>query len=528
LADVFISYKREDRPTVERLAGALQLLGFEVWWDLELLTGENFRQVIRAVIDQCRVAVVVWSESSAKSSFVLDEASYALRLGRLCPVRIDAVELPFGFGQTQAEDLSDWSGELSHPGFRGLVAAVEGRIGRKARLGVTVPVAQRQAAAAELEAFKAAQLAATPGALRTFVANFSGGALAPFVRDQIETIEREKPARSRTRAAAAAATEAREPASTAERPKRRWGLRAAVAVALAAAATAGLLRYEQSQNAAREAAEDARRRAEQERIAAQRRTSELETQAAVERAARERAEQRSETLQRKTEQERRALEQAGQGEAERKRRDGAHSVDALHPSLRAVVVAARRNALDAEGAALRARAAASLAEAAAARARAGRPGTISLTFDGGTYLGEGSGSTRNGHGVTAHGESSKFAGDRFAGQYKDDQRSGLGVYSFADNAGNATKRLRREGEYAGNLPNGLGILVFMSGERHAGLWSDGAAFGPGVRSFADGRRYEGDYSTDQRNGLGVLWSAEGKVVSAGVWRDGKLAAALAP
>ena len=52
MADVFISYKREDRRVAERLSGALQQLGFDVWWDFELLSGENFRSAIRAVMDQ--------------------------------------------------------------------------------------------------------------------------------------------------------------------------------------------------------------------------------------------------------------------------------------------------------------------------------------------------------------------------------------------------------------------------------------------------------------------------------------------
>lgn len=116
MADVFISYKREDRAVAQRLAGALAQLGFEVWWDLELLAGDKFRKVIREVIDQCGAAIVLWSAKSVDSDFVMDEAGHALRRGRLCPVRIDAVELPFGFGQTHADDLSGWDGELTHVG----------------------------------------------------------------------------------------------------------------------------------------------------------------------------------------------------------------------------------------------------------------------------------------------------------------------------------------------------------------------------------------------------------------------------
>ena len=86
-------------------------LGFEVWWDFELLSGDSFRKTIRAVIDQCTTAVVLWSRKSVESSFVLDEAAYSQRLGKLCPARIDDVGPPMGFGELHAINLSDWDGE---------------------------------------------------------------------------------------------------------------------------------------------------------------------------------------------------------------------------------------------------------------------------------------------------------------------------------------------------------------------------------------------------------------------------------
>ena len=55
MADVFISYKREDRQTAERISIALEQLGFDVWWDFELLSGDKYRNVIRALhLEICR------------------------------------------------------------------------------------------------------------------------------------------------------------------------------------------------------------------------------------------------------------------------------------------------------------------------------------------------------------------------------------------------------------------------------------------------------------------------------------------
>jgi hypothetical protein len=540
MADVFISYKREDRAVVERLSSTLEQLGFEVWWDFELLSGDNFRKAIRVVIDHCAAAVVLWSTRSAESSFVTDEAAYSQRLGKLCPVRIDDVDLPLGFGQLHTTDLSDWDGELSHPGFQGLVKALEERVGRRAKLGAAPGSQNRQTATAELEAFKTAQLAGTVAALRTFTENFPNSVFAMFVRDQIGSMEAESSIsrkRAPTRRGVAEPREVEVAARHAavgpgsadsapiapaapDRGRSRWKL-IVLGIATLALLGIGLALFNDAQQRAHEAARAAREQANAVRLAAESRAREMEEQAAADRAARERAERAQvELLQRQADQaarDRFAKEQAA-----------AFNVAALHRDVRPSVEAARKIARGAEAAAERARTAAGAAESAAELARNGAAGTISLTFEGGTYLGEGSGATRSGHGVSIYRAPSKYAGDRYAGQYRDNVRSGVGVYVLAKNPSNTSNALRREGEYSQNKADGLGVLIWVSGDRYAGTWRDGAKSGPGVFRFADGRRYEGGFAGDKRNGLGVLWSAEGRVLSAGIWKDGALVTPLAP
>jgi hypothetical protein len=219
VADIFISYKREDRPYAERLSIVLEQLGFEVWWDFDLLSGDPYRTVIRAVIDQCKAAIVCWSERSVLSDFVIDEAEYAKQQGKLCPIRIDGVALPFGFGSLHTDDLSKWDGELFHQEFQNLVRAVEGRTGRKGRFGVGhVQPSEAQAAAAELESFKAAQIAGSEGALKAFLGRHPQGAFSSFVRSQMETMAADAKVRERAEVAARAAPDA-APAPAA-RPRR--------------------------------------------------------------------------------------------------------------------------------------------------------------------------------------------------------------------------------------------------------------------------------------------------------------------
>ena len=202
MADVFISYKREERPFAERLSIVLEQLGFEVWWDFDLLSGDRYRKVIRAVIDECHVAVVLWSNRSVESDFVMDEAEYAKAQGKLCPVRIDNVDIPFGFGSLHTDDLTGWDSELFHPQFQSLVRAIELKVGRKGRLGADPRTSESQAAAAEMEAFKAAQMAGNPSALRAFLNMHPRGAFAGFVRRQVEDMEAD--AKSMAEAAARA------------------------------------------------------------------------------------------------------------------------------------------------------------------------------------------------------------------------------------------------------------------------------------------------------------------------------------
>ncbi|HEX5007169.1 MAG TPA: toll/interleukin-1 receptor domain-containing protein [Hyphomonadaceae bacterium] len=262
MADIFISYKREDRPVAERLSMSLEQFGFSVWWDFDLLSGDPFRQVIRAVIDQCSAAVVLWSERATASDFVMDEATYAKSKGKLCPIMIEPMrELPMGFGQIHTNDLSNWEGEPSHPGFQALVRAIEHKVGRKARLGALTHSVEAQAAAAELDAYKAAQFAATPQALEAFLKSFPRGAFAAFVRGQLELVAGQAKAASALAAPPAAAPRHPpdpSPAVPVEPPKPRSSASIfAVGGVLALLGVAGLWAVAAGENPQQEAIEAA-------------------------------------------------------------------------------------------------------------------------------------------------------------------------------------------------------------------------------------------------------------------------------
>lgn len=127
MSDIFLSYKRSRRPVVERLATALKMHGWDVWFDAHLTEGEQFRKEIERELEGSRCAVVLWCDQSLVSDFVLDEASWAKTQGVLVQARWQDVQVPLGFGQHQSVDLIGWDRGL--PQLTKLITAIEKMIG---------------------------------------------------------------------------------------------------------------------------------------------------------------------------------------------------------------------------------------------------------------------------------------------------------------------------------------------------------------------------------------------------------------
>jgi len=108
MTEVFLSYSRTDRAVAEAIAQELQQLGVEVWWDNELIGGDNYRTKISDILTRVRVAIVVWSRRSIDSQWVISEAAAARDKRVLVPVTIDRAEPPIDFRALHATDLSSW------------------------------------------------------------------------------------------------------------------------------------------------------------------------------------------------------------------------------------------------------------------------------------------------------------------------------------------------------------------------------------------------------------------------------------
>jgi len=124
MADIFISYAAEDRPSIEPLARSLASQGWTVFWDVKLPAGQTYRDVLSKELTECKCVVVAWSKHSVNSRWVIDEAERGLELERLVPITIDGSVPPLGFGQIHAARLINWHGDISDPQYISLVPSI--------------------------------------------------------------------------------------------------------------------------------------------------------------------------------------------------------------------------------------------------------------------------------------------------------------------------------------------------------------------------------------------------------------------
>lgn len=70
MADIFISYAREDADVAQRLSYMFELEDWSCWWDPQLPLGMDFRPLVTAEIKAAHAVVVLWSAASRSSRWV--------------------------------------------------------------------------------------------------------------------------------------------------------------------------------------------------------------------------------------------------------------------------------------------------------------------------------------------------------------------------------------------------------------------------------------------------------------------------
>ncbi len=131
MADVFLSYKREDQQKAREVAADLEAEGFSVFFDVRIEVGDAWDEVIERELNNSRAVVVLWSTRSRESPWVRREAREALERRILCPASVDRCKVPLEFSDVQAADLINRApGDFAHTEWRRLCERVGKCVGR--------------------------------------------------------------------------------------------------------------------------------------------------------------------------------------------------------------------------------------------------------------------------------------------------------------------------------------------------------------------------------------------------------------
>ena len=130
MADVFVSYARNDKARVAPLVAAIEAKGWSVWWDPEITPGQEFDDQIEAEIAAALAVLVVWTPASVVSRWVRGEAREAAERGILVPVRFDQARLPMDVRAIHTTDLDGWGENAASPQAQEFLRALGALIAR--------------------------------------------------------------------------------------------------------------------------------------------------------------------------------------------------------------------------------------------------------------------------------------------------------------------------------------------------------------------------------------------------------------
>jgi formylglycine-generating enzyme required for sulfatase activity len=185
VADVFISYKREERQAVERLAQELRRLGLDVWFDASLNAGEAFSDEIDREAHAAKIILVCWSPTARESKWVKAEALIGFEQGKLAACYVagpDGFYPPTPFNSIHAEDLRAWVGTPSntHAGYKSILRRIGALSGR-----------------ADIESYGALDVQAPASVLRAWIAAHEQSPLFMAVDELLRVRDVEEAERAR-------------------------------------------------------------------------------------------------------------------------------------------------------------------------------------------------------------------------------------------------------------------------------------------------------------------------------------------
>jgi hypothetical protein len=124
--DIFFSYSHIDHDRVKPIIEAFKTWGWEVFYDREIDSGEDWEQVLEDRLQRMYAVIVAWSIHSIESRWVLREAKAGLQRNRLFSIKLDPrIELPDEFKKVQAVDFTGWSHDAKDAVFKHVLNPLE-------------------------------------------------------------------------------------------------------------------------------------------------------------------------------------------------------------------------------------------------------------------------------------------------------------------------------------------------------------------------------------------------------------------
>ena len=116
MADIFVSFKTDDKPRVQPIVDAFRGLELKVFWSDDIPKGaSSYQKHIAKEIDAATVVVVVWTQASVMSDPVAQECAQAKQDEKLFQVVLDhirPIDFPMGLGYAaQKILLQGWTGD---------------------------------------------------------------------------------------------------------------------------------------------------------------------------------------------------------------------------------------------------------------------------------------------------------------------------------------------------------------------------------------------------------------------------------
>lgn len=130
MADVFISYKRDQRERVRTIADLLKDEKLSVWFDANLEVGrsEGFDAEIEREVTSANCVLACWTQAALRSVYVRAEAKKGLERDALVPVLLEECTLPVPFNAIDAVDLTSWHGDKDDPSWRRTLSQLREKI----------------------------------------------------------------------------------------------------------------------------------------------------------------------------------------------------------------------------------------------------------------------------------------------------------------------------------------------------------------------------------------------------------------